>query len=116
MKKIAEHIAHIKGKPHHIRKQIAFSVAALGTAIIAFVWLAISLGAGVFALKPTSFADSAGGEGAIIVSGDNDVQGLAGAAAAPALNDASAPARIEIIDTTSATRPNKQAEQTVIPF
>ena len=116
MKKIFEHIEKIKGQPHHIRRRVAFGAAAVGTAIISFVWLAGSLGKGVFALKATSFADSTRGEGTLVASSDNTSQGLAGAAAAPALENASAPARIQIVDTASSTVSGKKAEQTVIPF
>lgn len=117
MKTIFEHIEHIKGKPHHIRKQVAFGAASAGTAIIALVWLAGSLGTGAFALKATSFADSMGGEAALIVSGDSgSEQSLAGVAEAPTVWSASASARIQIIDATSSTMSGERAEQTIIPF
>ncbi len=113
MKTVFQHIEHVKGKPHHVRKKVAFATAAVGTTIIAFVWLVSSVGTGVFALKATSFAQSTADEGALIVQGDNNSQSLAGAAAAGA--DANAPARIEIIDTSASTS-LKKAEQTTIPF
>ena len=116
MKKIFEHIEKIKGQPHHIRKQIAFGAAFAGTAVIGLVWLVSTVSAGTFALKPTSFADSTRGEGTLVASSDNTSQGLAGAAAAPALENASAPARIQIVDTASSTVSGQKAEQTVIPF
>ncbi len=117
MKTIFDHLERVKGQPHRVRKQIAFSAAAIGTAVIALIWLVGSLGTGAFALKATSFADSTGGEGTLTVSsGDNSSQGLAGAAAAPALGSASAPARIQIVDTASSTSAGKKAEPTTIPF
>ena len=60
MKTIFDHIERVQGKPHHIRSRSPFSAAAAGTAIIAFVWLVSSVGAGTFALKDTSFAQSTG--------------------------------------------------------
>ncbi|MBI4065837.1 hypothetical protein HY412_01420 [Candidatus Kaiserbacteria bacterium] len=114
MDKLFKHIEKIKGQPHNIRKQIAFGAAFAGTAVIALIWLVSTVGSGTFALKPTSFADSVGGGEAIVVSGDSSVSGIAGAASA--VEDKNAPARIEIIDTASSTRPVKKAEQTVIPF
>ena len=115
MKTIFDHIERVKGKPHHVRKRVAFGTAAALTAVVALAWLVGTVGSGTFALKPTSFADSAGVAGAVTTSSSNGSQGLAGAAAAPVLNDASAPAHIEIVDTAPKT-PAKKAEQTVIPF
>ncbi len=110
MKKILEHIEYVKGKPHHIRKQIAFGTATLASALIAFVWLAGNFAAGTFALRDSSFAASTGQGGAVVTS---STQGLAGAAAALEDNK-DAPAHIEIVDTTPA--PKKQVEQTILPF
>ena len=115
MKTVFEHIEHIKDKPHHIRKNIAFATAAGATALIAFVWLAASVSTGVFALKPTSFADIANQKEAVEVVGPgNGSENLAGAAAA--LGPKDTPPRIQIVDTASSTRPGKKPEQTTIPF
>ena len=113
MKTIFEHIEHVKKQPHHIRQGVAFAAAAACTALIAFVWLAGSLWTGVFALKSTSFADSAG-QSPTVTAYDSGKSGLAGAAAA--LQDASAPAHIEIVDAASSTSGQKKAEQTILPF
>ncbi|MEK7135680.1 MAG: hypothetical protein AAB831_00785 [Patescibacteria group bacterium] len=114
MKTIFDHIERIQGKPHHIRKQIAFGAAAVGTAIIAFVWLVSSVGAGTFALKDTSFAQSTGKEGTFTATGDTREQ-LAGVGAS-VRSGASAPAYIEIIDAASSTSGQEKTEQTTIPF
>ncbi len=115
MKTISDHIRQVREKPHHIRRRVAFGGAATGAGIIAFVWLAGSLGTGAFALKDTSFADNAGGATVTTVGADTaGSQGLAGVAAAPAVQDANAPAHIEIVDVASSTSP--KAEQTTIPF
>ena len=114
MKTIFDHIEHVKGKPHHIRKQVAFATAGGGAALIAFVWLAGNLYTGSFAIKPTTFADATGGTPVITVDSSGARTGLAGAAAA--LPSANAPAHIEIVDTTSRAEKGKQAEQTTIPF
>ncbi len=116
MKTVSQHIEHIKSKPHHVRKRVAFGAAAVGTSVIALVWLVSSLGSGVFALKDTSFAQSTGQENMLATEGNSAVGAVAGAAAAPALESANAPARIEVIDTASSTRQSKKAEQTTIPF
>lgn len=114
MKTVFEHIEYLKGKPHHIRKQVAFGSAASIAAIIALVWLVTSVGSGTFALKnPTP--EEGSGDGSLFVPGREDgSQNLAGAAAA--LQDESAPARIEIIDTTPAAPRVKPIEQTTLPF
>ena len=114
MKTVFEHIEHIKGKPHHIRKNIAFATAMGGTALIAFVWLVGNVSAGTFALKPTSFADLAGQQPTVETVSPNANSGIAGAAAA--LDSKDTTPRIQIVDTASSTRPAKKPEQTTIPF
>lgn len=116
MKTVFEHIEHIKGKPHNIRKQIAFGTAAICTAVIALAWLVGSIGTGTFALKDTSFAQSTGERVSPTASGDDSSEQLAGIGAASALQSADAPARIEIIDSDSSASSPKKVEQTTIPF
>jgi hypothetical protein len=115
MKTIFEHIKTVQAKPHHIRKRVAFTTAGAVAGLIAVVWLVGSVSTGVFALKPTSFAQSTEGP-AVTVVGENDTgsAGLAGAAAAPAVQDANAPAHIDIVDVAATSSP--QAQQTTIPF
>lgn len=118
MKTVFEHIEHVKGKPHHIRKRVAFTAAATVTGVIAFVWLVGSFSLGAFALKNNSFADSTG-QSPVLTTDNNDVNSnLTGTAAVTAavVQGASAPARIEIVDTTSTVSGQKKAEQTTIPF
>ena len=67
MKTIFDHIEHVKGKPHHIRKQIAFGVATLGSALVALVWLVSNYTAGTFAITGSNFAMSTGQEEAVQV-------------------------------------------------
>lgn len=117
MKTISDHIKHVHGKPHHIRRKVAFSVATTATALVAAVWLMGSLVGGTFALPNTSFADATGAPQPVTVvdqSGDIQNAQVAGAAAAPALQDADAPAHIQIVDVTP--KPSPKAEQTTIPF
>lgn len=117
MKTIFEHIDRVKAQPHHIRKQVAFASAAVGTILIALVWLVGSATTGAFSIKGNSFATSAEQESTVTTgSGNSGSQSLAGVGAAAALPDASVPAYIEIIDVNSVTVGGKQAEQTTIPF
>lgn len=118
MKTIFEHIDSIKARPHHIRKQVAFASAAVGTGLITLVWLSVSLATGAFSIKESSFAANAEQGNTVMAGGDTSSgnQNLAGVGAAAALPDASVPAHIEIIDANSATAGQKQAEQTTIPF
>lgn len=113
MKTVFEHIEYVKGKPHHIRRKVAFTAAGACTAAIALVWLVGSLSMGVFALKDNNFADSTGQEN-VITTPQTDTSNLAGAAAA--LSNSNAPAHIEIVDTTPVVPAQKRSEQTVIPF
>jgi hypothetical protein len=114
MRKVAEHIEYIKGKPHHVRKRVAYATAAGGAGIIGLIWFVGNLSFGTFAIPSNSFADTADMQSSVIANGNDEAPtGLAGAAAA--LRGDSEPARIEIVD---APFPNskKQAEQTTIPF
>lgn len=120
MKTLFDHLEHVKGKPHHVRKRIAFGMASGGTALIALVWFASAFSTGEFTLHGSSFAQSTT-QGAIVVAGaENQNQNLAGAAAAlppgGGQSAADAPAHIEIVDAASSTPAAKQAEATVIPF
>lgn len=120
MKTVSQHIEHIKSKPHHVRKRIAFGAAAVITAVVALVWLVGSLATGAFALKPTSFAQSTGQENPTVTDSENEnhpaVGGITGAAAALQNEDESTSAHIEIVDTTPSKAQTKKAEPTVIPF
>jgi hypothetical protein len=116
MKTIFEHIEYVKGKPHHIRKQITLVTAGGITAIIALVWFFGTLSSGAFALQGSTFAESTGAEPAVTTDVNNTSNsGIAGAAAALD-TDTSAPAHIEIINSSPATSSEKQVSPTVIPF
>jgi hypothetical protein len=116
MKNVFEHIEHVRTRPHHIRRKVAFSAAGGITALVGLIWLSASLGTGVFAIAGSSFADQTK-QSALVTSGANDSNGgLAGAAAALPYTQASAPAHIEIIDTSTSTTVGKKAEQTTLPF
>ena len=115
MQKFFDYIEHLKGKPHHVRKQITFSVATGGAALIGLLWFGVSLSSGAYAIKGSNFAQATGAESATVTTTDNTSQ-LAGAAAAVGTNTAQA-AHIEIIDAaTTSTAASHQSEQTVIPF
>jgi hypothetical protein len=116
MKNIFEHIEYIKGKPHHIRKKVAFAIAAAVSTFVALVWIGISLATGAFAIQGSNFAMSADQSNTIATTSNSSDQGLAGVGAASALQDASAPAHIEIIDTSVPVSKKNQSDQTVIPF
>lgn len=113
MKTIFQHIEYVKGKPHHVRKQVAFATAAGVTAVVALVWFFSTLSAGTFAIQGSTFADSTS-EASTTTNSVQSNSGIAGAAAA--VQDENAPAHIEIVDTSTSTTPAKQQEQTVIPF
>ncbi len=117
MKTVFEHIEHVRAKPHHIRKRIAFASATIGTTIIALVWFIGSLSMGSFSIKGSSFAASMGqGDAAVGESGATGNQGLAGVGAAAALQQsADAPAHIEIVNAPAASA-KQQAEETTLPF
>ena len=114
MKTIFEHIERVKGQPHHIRKRVAFSTAAVGTAVIAFVWVVASLSTGAFALKDSSFAQNASDNGTQSVL--NGSEQLAGVGAVSESSGENEPARIEIIDAPSPSSSGKEQEKTIIPF
>jgi len=115
MKTVFEHIEYVKGKPHHIRKRVAFATAGGASTLIAFVWLAGSLSTGAFAIKGSSFADRTEQSSVVTAARAGGNASLAGAAAALPSAAASAPARIEIVNAAT-TSSKRQAEQTTIPF
>lgn len=116
MKSVFEHIEYVKGKPHHVRRRVALSAAALGSAFIAVIWFVVNSVTGGFAIQGSSFAMNTENQAVATTSAADDSQ-LAGAAAA--LPDtgaaASAPAHIEIVDTTPPPT-QKKTDQTVLPF
>lgn len=113
MKNVFEHIEHIKTKPHHIRKQVAFGVASVGSGLVALVWLGSSLATGAFAIQETSFAESIGK--GIATTPGSPAQNIAGAAAAlPVDNDEP---RIEIVNVVAtSSAPVQVREETILPF
>ncbi len=112
MQALFDHIDTVKGKPHHVRRQVAFAVAAVIAGVVGLGWLGLSLSMGAFAIEGSSFAESTGAlPAAATVSGNSQ---LAGSAAAFSDED-NAPAHIQIVDTTPSSAAS-QPEQTVIPF
>lgn len=118
MKTIFDHIKTVKGKPHHIRKKIAFTVAASCAACIGLVWFIGNISLGVFAIQGSSFAESTGQSGVIAAGGGDNggTSNIAGAAAALPPENTNTLAHIEIIDAASSTVGQTKAEQTTIPF
>ncbi len=114
MKNIFDHIERIKGKPHHVRKQIAFGTATAVSAFIALVWLVGSVATGAFAIQETSFAVNTAQANTVATTSASGDQGLAGAAAA--VQDANAPAHIEIVDTNPTAPAKSTPTQTILPF
>jgi len=115
MKTVFEHIEHVKGKPHHIRRQVAFGASAVVTVVIALIWLTSNVASGSFAIRGSDFAMSNGQGNIVATTSDSVNQSLAGVGAASVLQDTTVPAHIEIVDTPAAS-PKKQPEQTTIPF
>ena len=113
MKTVFQHIEHVKRKPHHIRRQVAFGASAAVTVVVALVWLTSNLASGSFAIRGSDFAMSNGQNLIVATSSDAVSQGLAGAGAAEILQKNS-PAHILIVDTSVPLK--KQPEQTILPF
>ena len=115
MKNVFEHIEHIKGKPHHIRKRVALGVAAGTSAFIALLWFGVSFATGAFAIQGSDFSMATGQTATVTtVDASGNQQNLAGAAGATVLQPADASAHIEIVDTTPAA-PAK-SDPTILPF
>lgn len=115
MKTVFEHIEYVQGKPHHVRRRVAFAAAAGVSGLVALVWLAGSFTTGAFAIQGSNFAMSTGQQNVVATTSDAVTQGLAGVSAAAVFQNTNAPAHIEIVDTPAA-RAVKQPEQTTIPF
>jgi hypothetical protein len=117
MRTLAHHVAHIKTKPHHIRRQIAFTLAGGLTVFVAFVWLGGNVAMGNFALGGASF-------GSVVaeiqekdqISPGSSLVGAVSAAVTPVHTDP----HIEIVDSKKSStleeRKRATAEPTIIPF
>ena len=121
MKTLSEHVEHLRGKPHHVRKRIAFGFALAASGLLAAGWFAVNLSEGTFAIQGNNFATSmaAAQVGVATTSADGSAgpsgTGLAGAAAATQGGTAG-PASIEIVDTSASSSAPSQPDQTTIPF
>lgn len=113
MKIILKHIEQARGKPHHIRRQIAFGTAAACTSVVALVWFVGTVRSGTLALNANSSSQNVGNGGIVVDASGNENQ-LAGAAAAIPISQTQA--HIEIIDSAPSTSSGKKVEQTTIPF
>ncbi len=112
MRNIFDHIEHIKTKPHHVRKRVAFSLAGTGAGLIAFVWLGSSLSTGAFALRSPAFTGTV--TGSVITVNQDGTRSIAGAAAA--LSEISSKPHIEIVNIATSTAVIHKSEATTIPF
>ena len=113
---VTHHIQRVRAHPHHIRRQIAFTLAAGATALIAFIWLVGNIATGNFAAGTSSFGDIAKTVQEVIpeTSGGSLV-GAVGAVLTPV--DSSP--RIQVLDvrTSSTLDASKAApEPTILPF
>lgn len=116
MKTLAHHIEHVRGRPPHVRKQITFALALGVTALIALLWLVISLETGAFYIQGTSFAD-AGNAAATTASAPSNTSLLGSAISA--FSGTTTPAQLQVVNptpTASAPQENPSQTQTVIPF
>lgn len=91
----ASRLDAIRDKPHHVRRQVAFASAVGVTAVIALVWLSVSLYVGAFEIQGSNFAELTGAASATGAdtgagSGSDAVAGAAAAgdptSGAPALD------------------------------
>ena len=112
MKTLVDFIENLRAKPHHVRKQIAFTAAGAGAALVGIVWVGVSLSLGTYALRGDgAFAAADAQSGAAVASTQ-----VAGAAAAVDSGAAASPsAGIEIIDAATSSAATT-SEPTVIPF
>ncbi|MGH7175282.1 MAG: hypothetical protein ACREGR_02915 [Minisyncoccia bacterium] len=118
MKTLGHHISVVRSKPAHVRKQVAFALAAGATALIALIWLVASLSAGSFHIADSSFADAESAPAAGTASSASNTSLLG--AALSAFSAAPAPAQLEVVGASaSATAPSAASAEdtrTFIPF
>lgn len=110
---IMRHIEIVHTKPEHVRRQIAFGIAVALTALIALMWLSLSLVTGAFAVEN----DYSFGEALAIEPEVSQSEGVVGAAAA-VLGISQEPAHIEIVNTSVHSTLDKQKteQETILPF
>jgi hypothetical protein len=122
MMSLTHHIKRVHAQPHHIRRQIAFTLASGLTVLIAFVWLVGSVATGSFAIKNSSFAEASSvvSEQLSKTSAPGGVTGLLGSVSAAFTGATTAPAHIQIVDagrtSTLDSKKNVKTEATIIPF
>lgn len=110
MKSLSHHIRTVKGKPHHIRKRVAFGAAFVVAGVIGAIWAGASLATGAFAIKGSSFADATSQKP--VVATTPTAASLAASPAEAGTNQE--PAHIEIVDAKPKVAPAPAA--TSIPF
>jgi len=117
---LTRHLDHIRQQPEHIRRQVALSVAAVVTGVIALIWLGASVATGVFALKNTSFAEATSGVVPQVAQTGGGLSNLVGAAGAALTGASQGPARIEVVDVEPPTAAGAHrisgGEPTILPF
>lgn len=110
---VEHHVEHLRSKPHHVRKQVAFTTAAGVTFVIALAWLVYSAQTGLFSIQGSSFADAVKDVDTTLPQEVQGVSsGLAGVVASQR-DDSGAP-KLQVVDKTPPA-PAK-LEQTTIPF
>jgi hypothetical protein len=121
---LTRHIEVIRRKPEPVRRQVALGAAVFITALIALLWLGVSLLTGSFALggSNNSFAEATetpapSTQTARAGSGIGNFFGAAGAVLSGGRNE---PAHVEVVETAGAEPTNADSievsEPTVIPF
>jgi hypothetical protein len=115
MRTLFDHIEHVKGQPHHVRKRVALGSAGGIAAVVGILWFGGSLAGGAYAIHGSNFAISTGAESAPSTASVSGTSQLAGAAAALDSKD-TGPARIVIVDSSSSAATSTPADQTTIPF
>lgn len=114
---LTRHIETVRQQPEHVRRQVAFTVAAVLTGLIAFIWLGASVATGAFALKSTSFAEATSGAPLPVQQSSGGAGDLVGAVGAFFGGTSEGPARVDIVGADAAATPRTPAaEATILPF
>ena len=121
MAAVTEHLERLRAKPHHVRRQIAFSASVVITALVAVGWMGAMVSSPKFAIDQRPTEGDEVDFGSAITDTRSNFSDLVGAAGA-ALGASSSPAAITVVDTKTRStldvpRHNyNDTKETVIPF
>jgi hypothetical protein len=111
---ITDYINKLKGKPGHVRHQIAFGTAAGTTVLVAAGWVAVLLSSHPFAPDNSAYAQASDNSTTLSAAFDKTRSSFTNLLGAVGAANSAQPANI-VVETQASTTVD-QGQPTVIPF